>query len=103
MHKVKFKLLWQVDYYTENIYSSPFFGVIFGTSILNNSYNRLKYVFKQIISIVAIENICCVKTNKSMKFFFQDLLHFSTFSLNWYPDQEGACKFVKEIHVFLIC
>ena len=39
----------------------PFFGVIFGTSILNNSYNRLKYVFKQIISIVAIENICCDK------------------------------------------
>ena len=33
------------------------FGVIFGTSVLNNSYNRVKYVFEQIISIAAIENI----------------------------------------------
>ena len=37
------------------------FWVIFGNSILNNSYNRLKYVFEQIISIAAIENIFCNK------------------------------------------
>ena len=33
------------------------FWLIFGTSILNNSYNRLKYVFEQILFIAAIENI----------------------------------------------
>ena len=30
------------------------FWVAFGTSTLNNSYNRLKYVFEQIISIAAV-------------------------------------------------
>ena len=30
-------------------------GVIFGTSISNNSYHKLKYVFEQIISTVAID------------------------------------------------
>ena len=30
-------------------------GVIFGTSRSNNSYHKLKYVFEQIISIVAID------------------------------------------------
>ena len=34
----------------------PFWGN-FGASIVNNSYNRLKYAFEQIISIAAIENI----------------------------------------------
>ena len=37
------------------------FGVIFGISILNNSYNKLKYVFEQIVSIAAIEKIFCNK------------------------------------------
>ena len=45
------------------------FWVIFVTSILNNSYNRLKYVLGQIISIAAIENIY-LKTNNKMKFYF---------------------------------
>ena len=61
------------------------FWVIFRTSILNNSYNRLRYVFEQIISIAAIENICsAIKINKNMKFYFiwEDLVHFSTASLN---------------------
>ena len=34
-----------------------YFWVNFATSILNNSYNKLKYVFEQIIFIAAIENI----------------------------------------------
>ena len=47
------------------------FWVIFGTSILDNSYNRLKYVFEQIVSIVAIKNIYfAIKVNKNMKFYF---------------------------------
>ena len=47
------------------------FWVIFGNSILNNSYNRLKYVFEQIISIAAIENIYfAIKMNKNLKFYF---------------------------------
>ena len=37
------------------------FWVSFGTSILNNWYNRLKYVFEQIISIGAIDYIFCDK------------------------------------------
>ena len=45
------------------------FWVIFVTSILNNSYNRLKYVLGQIISIATIENIY-LKTNNKMKFYF---------------------------------
>ena len=45
--------------------------VLFGTSILNNLYNRLKYVFEQIISIAAIENIYfAIKTINNMKFYF---------------------------------
>ena len=81
------------------------FWAIFGASILNNSYNRLKYVFEQIISIAAIENIYfAIKINKNMKFYFiwEDVVHF-TVSLNWRKHQEGACKILKEIHVFLIC
>ena len=39
------------------------FSVIFGTSILNNSYNKLRYDFEQIISITAIENIFSNKNN----------------------------------------
>ena len=31
------------------------FGVIFGTSTLNNSYDR-RYIFEQIISIASIKN-----------------------------------------------
>ena len=51
-------------------YPVPFLGN-FGTSILNNSYNRLKYVFEQIISIAAKENICfTIKINKNLKFYF---------------------------------
>ena len=43
------------------------FWVIFGTSILNDSYNRLKYVFEQIVSIVAIKNIyVAIKINKNI-------------------------------------
>ena len=43
----------------------PYFWVIFGTYILNNSYNRLKDVFEQIISIAAIENrYFAIKINK---------------------------------------
>ena len=59
--------------------------VIFRSSILNNSYNRLKYVFEQIISIAAIESIYFeIKINKNMKFNFmlKDFVHFSTVSLN---------------------
>ena len=42
--------------------------VIFGTSILNNLYNWLKYVFEQIISIGAIQNIhFAIKINNNMK------------------------------------
>ena len=61
------------------------FWVIFGTFILNNSDNSLKYVFEQIISIAAIGNICfAIKINKNMKFYFiwEDFVHFSTVSLN---------------------
>ena len=61
------------------------FWVIFGTSISNNLYIRLKYVFEQIISIAAIENIYfAIKINKNMKFYFiwEDLVRFSTVSLN---------------------
>ena len=47
------------------------FWVVFGTSILNNSCNRLKYVFEQIISIAALKNIYfAMKINKNMKFYF---------------------------------
>ena len=47
------------------------FGVIFGVSILNNSHNRLKYVFEQIIFIAAIEKIFCNKNKyKRLKFYF---------------------------------
>ena len=58
---------------------------IFGTSNLNNSYNRLKYVFEQIISISAIENIyIAIKINKNMKFalFGKSWSFFGTLSLN---------------------
>ena len=61
------------------------FWVIFATSTLNNSYNRLKYVFEQIISIAAIEYICFpIKINENIKFYFiwKDLVHFCTVSLN---------------------
>ena len=58
-----------MDYYTENNFVQSHFWVICRTSILNNSYNRLKYVFKQIISIVAIGNIInIININKNMKF-----------------------------------
>ena len=53
----------------------------FGTSISNNSCNRLKYVFEQIISIAAIENLYfAIKINKNTKFYFiwEDLVQFST-------------------------
>ena len=62
-----------------------YFWVIFGISILSNSYNRLKYVFEQIISIAAIKNIySALKINRNMKFYFiwKDSVHFSTVSLN---------------------
>ena len=43
--------------------------VNFGTSILNDSYNRLKYVFEQIIYIAAIENIYfAIKLNENMEY-----------------------------------
>ena len=60
-------------------------GVIFGNSILNNSCNRLNYVFEQIASIAAKENIYfTININKNMKFYFiwEDLVHFTTVSLN---------------------
>ena len=62
-----------------------YFWVIFGISILSNSYNRLKYVFEQIISIAAIKNIYfALKINRNMKFYFiwKDSVYFSTVSLN---------------------
>ena len=44
-----------------------YFWVYFATSILNNSYNKLKYVFEQIIFIAAIENIYfAIKINKML-------------------------------------
>ena len=47
------------------------FWLIYGTSILNNSYNRLKYVFDQIISTAAIENIYfAIKIDNNIKFYF---------------------------------
>ena len=102
----KFEVLWQVDYlYGKHVVQSRFW-VTFGTSILNNLYNRLKYVFEHIISIPAIENIhFAVKINKKMKFYliWEDLVHFRTASLNWRQYQEAVCKILKEIHVFLIC
>ena len=61
------------------------FWIIFRISILNNSYNRLKYVFEQIILIAAIKNIYfAIKINKNIKFYFawEDLVHSSTVSLN---------------------
>ena len=61
------------------------YWVFFGTSILNNSYNRLKCDFEQIISIVAIENIYFAKKiNKYMKLYYiwEYLVYFSTVSLN---------------------
>ena len=57
----------------------------FGTSISNNSCNRLKYVFEQIISIAAIENLYfAIKINKNTKFYFiwEDLVHFSNVNLS---------------------
>ena len=63
----------------------PYFWVIFGTSILNNSYNRLKDVFEQIFSIAAIENIYfAIKIKKNMKLFYfiwKYLVHFDIFKL----------------------
>ena len=46
-----------------------------------------------------------MKINKNMKLYFiwEDLVHFSTVSLNWHQHQEEACKVVNEIHVLLIC
>ena len=82
------------------------FWIIFGNSILNNLYNRLKYIFDQNISISAIENIYfAIKRNKNMRFYFiwEDLVHFSTVSLNRLRHQEGVCNILTEIHVFLIC
>ena len=38
----------------QKTFSPEPFWVIFGTSISNNSYSRLKYVLEQIISIAAI-------------------------------------------------
>ena len=60
----------------------PHFWVIFGTSTLNNSYNGLKDVFEQIISIAAaIENIYfAIQINKNIKLFYfiwEDLVHFN--------------------------
>ena len=44
-----------------------YFWVNFANSILNNSYNKLKYVFEQIIFIAAIENIYfAIKINKML-------------------------------------
>ena len=46
------------------------FWVTFGTSFLNNSYNRPKYVLEQIISIAAIETISfAIEINKNLKFW----------------------------------
>ena len=54
------------------------FWVIFGTSILNNSYKRLK-CFEQIISIAAIENIYfTIKINKNLRFYY-NLQRFGPF------------------------
>ena len=50
---VKFEIFWQVE---KHLVQSNF-GVIFGTSTLNISCNRLKYVLEQITSIAAIEKI----------------------------------------------
>ena len=61
------------------------FWIIFRISIFNNSYNRLKYVFEQIIFIAAIKNIYfAIKINKNIKFYFawEDLVHSITVSLN---------------------
>ena len=60
------------------------FWIIFRVSILNDSYNRLKYVFEQIIFIAAIESIYfAIKINKNIKFYFawEDLVHSCTVSL----------------------
>ena len=82
------------------------FWVIFRTPILNSSYNRLKYIFEQNISISAIEIInLVIKINKNMKFYFiwEDLTHFSTVSLKLRQHEEAAYRILKEIHVFMIC
>ena len=70
--------------YRQHLVQSHFW-TIFGTSILNNSYNSLKYSFEDITSIAAIENIYfAIKISNNMKFYFirEDLVHFSTVSLN---------------------
>ena len=57
-------------------------------SLLGNFWsfnNRLKYVFEQVISIAAIENIYfAMNVNKNMKFYFiwEDLVRFNAASLN---------------------
>ena len=70
--------------YRKHLFQSHFW-IIFGTFILNNSYNRLKYVFEKIISMTAIENVYfTININKKMTFYFiwENLVHFSTASLN---------------------
>ena len=57
----------------------------FRTSILHNSYNRLKYVFQNKLFTGAIQNInFATEINKNMKFYFiwEYLVHFSVVSLN---------------------
>ena len=80
------------------------FWIIFRVSILNDSYNRLKYVFEQIIFIAAIESIYfAIKINKNIKFYFawEDLVHSCTVSLKWRQYQEGVSKIPKEIYAII--
>ena len=52
-------------------------------------------IFQQITSMAAIKNMHFVtKINNKMKFYFiwEDLVHFSTFSLNWPQHQQGVCN-----------
>ena len=80
------------------------FWIIFRVSILNDSYNRLKIVFEQIIFIAAIESIYfAIKVNKNIKFYFvwEDLVHSCTVSLKWRQYQEGASKIPKEIYAII--
>ena len=69
--------------YGKNLVQSHFW-VIFGTSILNNSCNRLKYVFWQANFFYSSDRKYIFKTNKNMKFYFiwKELVHFTNVSLN---------------------
>ena len=80
MRKLRFYDKWTIIQKTFS--PVPFVGNFWN---LKFTYNRLKHVFEQIISLAAIENIYFeIKINNNMKLYFiwEDLVHFNTVSLN---------------------